>query len=168
MTQSRNARVAGVGFLVYIAAGLTSMAGPPLPLRVVLSLVMALSAFVLGVSLFAITRSEDVDIARLAMICRVAEGVIGATGTQSAAVTGTYFAAGSLLFSWLLLRGRMIPIALAWIGVVASAILLTCLPLQVGKVLAGPITAYIWLPMLAFEVPLAGWFIVKGIERRNG
>ena len=33
----------------------------------------------------------------------------------------TLFAVGSMLFSWLLLRGRMIPVALAWLGVLASA-----------------------------------------------
>ena len=32
----------------------------------------------------------------------------------------TFFAVGSLLFAWLLLRGRIVPVALAWLGVLAS------------------------------------------------
>lgn len=32
-------------------------------------------------------------------------------------IAATFFAVGNTLFSWLLLRGRMIPVALAWLGV---------------------------------------------------
>ena len=38
------------------------------------------------------------------------------------------FAVGSTLFCWLLLRGRMIPVTLAWLGVVASVLLMVGLP----------------------------------------
>lgn len=80
------------------------------------------------------------------------------------AFTATFFAAGSALFSYLLLRGRMIPVPLAWLGVVASALLVVALPLQVARFLSGGWTALLWLPMLAFEVPLAVWLIVRGAE----
>ena len=79
------------------------------------------------------------------------------------AVTATFFAVGSTLFSYLLLRGRMIPIALAWLGVVASVLLVIGLPLQAAGFLSGPIAKIMWLPMLAFEVPLGLWFITKGV-----
>jgi hypothetical protein len=46
------------------------------------------------------------------------------------AVTATFFAVGSTLFSWLLLRGRMIPVPLAWLGVLASVLLVVLLPLE--------------------------------------
>jgi hypothetical protein len=79
------------------------------------------------------------------------------------AVTATFFAVGSTLFSYLLLRGRMIPIPLAWVGFVASVLLVIGLPLQAAGFLSGPITMIIWLPMLTFEVPLGLWLIIKGV-----
>ncbi|MCC7261616.1 MAG: DUF4386 domain-containing protein [Candidatus Latescibacteria bacterium] len=81
----------------------------------------------------------------------------------SMALTATFFAVGSALFSWLLLRGRMVPMPLAWLGVVASGLLVILLPLQLAGWLAGPITRLMWLPMLAFEVPLGLWLLIKGV-----
>jgi len=79
-----------------------------------------------------------------------------------ATLTATFFAVGSALFAYLLLRGRMIPIPLAWLGVVASVLLVAGLPLVLAGSLGGSITSLMWLPMLAFEVPLAFWLIIKG------
>jgi hypothetical protein len=75
---------------------------------------------------------------------------------------------GSLLFCWLLLRGRVIPIGLGWLGVIASALLVMILPLQLAGVLtasswASSVTWMIWLPMLVFEVGLSLRLIIKGI-----
>ena len=81
----------------------------------------------------------------------------------SMALTATFFAVGSFFFSWLLLRGRMIPVPLAWLGVAASGLLVVLLPLQLAGFLAGPITRLMWLPMLAFEVPLGLWLLIKGV-----
>ena len=81
----------------------------------------------------------------------------------SATLTATFFAVGSTVFAYLLLRGRMVPAALAWIGVLASILILVCLPLQLVGILRGPITQLMWLPMLAFEVPLALWLLTKGV-----
>lgn len=217
MTRNTNARIAGITFLLYIAAGMASMVlyaratdgvgviekiasigqhGLNVRLAVLLSPVMSLSAIVLGVTLWAITRDRDRDLAMLALACRVAEGIAGAdvSGLQgllwlattpgassidpgaasalggyflkmqgSYGVSATFFAIGSTIFCWLLLRGRIIPVALAWLGVVASVLLVVCLPLQLAGFLGGPIVSYIWLPMLLFEVPLAAWLIVKGV-----
>jgi len=80
-----------------------------------------------------------------------------------AAFTAIFFAVGSALFSWLLLRGRLIPSTLAGLGVVASLLLVALLPLQVAGFLRGPITLYAWLPMLAFELLLSGWLLVRGV-----
>jgi hypothetical protein len=92
-----------------------------------------------------------------AMICRVAEAV--STSSEAA----IFFAVGSLLFSWLLLRGRMIPIALAWLGVFASILWIVGLPLQLVGVLPDSITWFIYLPMAAFEIPLGLWLLIKGV-----
>ena len=78
------------------------------------------------------------------------------------AFTATFFAVGSACFAYLLLRGRMIPTALAWVGVVASVLLVICLPLQLAGVLSGPVTMYVWIPMIFFEVPLGFWWLIKG------
>jgi hypothetical protein len=82
---------------------------------------------------------------------------------QSTMIGAPFFAVGSMVFSYLLLRGRIVPAALAWLGVVASALLVVGLPLQVTGFLKGPMTSYMWLPMLAFEVPLGLWLLIKGV-----
>ncbi len=129
-----------------------------------LALVQCFSALLLGVTLYAITRDEDGDLAMLGLVCRVVEGVLaalsipamltlfglatasGADAPDTAAVhalaayllrddvalTATFFAVGSTAFAYLLLRGRMIPVPLAWLGVVASAVLVVGLPPQLG------------------------------------
>src|SRR5262249_61411307 len=74
-----------------------------------------------------------------------------------------FFAVGSTLFALLLLRGRMIPVALAWLGVVASALLVVLLPLQLVVLSIGPLTALMWVPMLVYEVVLALWLLIKGV-----
>jgi hypothetical protein len=78
-------------------------------------------------------------------------------------LAATFFAAGSTVFAYLLLRGRLVPVALAWVGVVASILIVVGLPLQLVRVLRSPITDLIWIPMLAFEVPLGLWLIIKGV-----
>ncbi|HMA44018.1 MAG TPA: DUF4386 domain-containing protein [Gemmatimonadales bacterium] len=216
MTRTTNARIAGFTFLFYIAVAFPSMVllsratsgegtaarlaglaqhAADVHLAVVLSLAGCFSALVLAVTLYAMTREQDPDLAMLGLICRVAEGVTGAvsipatlgllwlataTGANAPAPAGaqalgafllrpspldgaTFFAVGSTLFSWLLLRGRMIPAALAWLGVVASILLVVGLPLQLGGVLHGPITSLMWLPMAAYEIPLGVWLLVKGV-----
>jgi Domain of unknown function (DUF4386) len=164
MTHTTNARIAGFTFLFYIVAGITSLvlfsqatggggitaklasiAQHVLQARmtIVLGLVQAVCAIVLAVTLYAITRDQDSDLAMLAMIFRVGEGLLNAFSSRDTlellwlgtsvgpkapdAVTlqalGTYllggpdwnmsailFAMGSTLFSYLLLRGRTIPV----------------------------------------------------------
>jgi hypothetical protein len=89
MTRTTNARAAGVTFLVYIGAGLAGMAlmgratsgegmasklaslaqhGTDLRVYILLGLVMAFSALVLGVTLYGVTREEDRDIAMLGLV----------------------------------------------------------------------------------------------------
>ena len=162
MTRTTNARIAGVTFLFYIAAGLASLvlAGNA-PATAVLALMTSFSALVLGVTLYAITREQDPDLAMLGLTCRVMEAVPGHGEI--------FFAVGSALFSWLLLRGRMIPVGLAWIGVIASVLLVMLLPLQIAGFFGGPgawsspVTWAVWLPMLVFELVLAAWLITKGV-----
>ena len=163
MTRPTNARVAGVTFLVYIVAGITSLALSGRPqATAVLSVVTSFSALVLGVTLYAITRTQDPDLAMLALTCRVIEAIPGEAGL--------FFAVGSTLFAWLLLRGRMIPVSLAWLGVAASAALVAILIVQragfFGSAVswASSMTWIVWFPMLVFEVTLALWLVVKGVS----
>jgi hypothetical protein len=218
MTRRTNARVAGFAFLVYIAVALTGMVlsesaasgegtaaklasiarhASTMRAAIVLDLVSCFCALVLAVTLYAITREEDPDLAMLALTCRVAEGVTGALtlprgmgklwlATAAGAdapdpaaagalgafllklpswgsdIGATFFAVGSTLFAYLLLRGRIVPAALAWLGLLASVLVVAILPLQLVGIVGGMITQLMWLPMLAFEVLLALWLIVKG------
>ena len=86
-------------------------------------------------------------------------------GAPVNAVTATFFAVASAIFSYLLLRGRMVPVPLAWLGVLASVLLVVALPLQVAGFLTGWFTSYMvmWMPMLVFEVALALWLLIKGV-----
>jgi hypothetical protein len=157
------ARVAGFAFLIYIVAGITSMnlAGQPQTTDV-LSLFMSFSALVLGVTLYVLTRDQGPALAMMALVCRVLEAV-------PVGEPAIFFAVGSTIFSWLLLRGRMIPVSLAWLGVVASALLVVVLPLQVVGLFGGvmswssAIAWLVWLPMLVFEIVFALWLLIKGV-----
>lgn len=218
MTLRANARIAGVTFLVYIAATIASMVlfsratggegvaaqlagiaqhATAVRLTIVLGLLGNFCALVLAVTLYAITREQDPDLAMLALICRVAEGIAGmdvsktlgllwlATATsatpldagaasalgafllkmeESFTASAAFFALGSTLFWWLLLRGRMIPVALAWLGVLGSILPAVCFPLQLAGLLGGPVTSFMWFPILLFEVALALWLIIKGVS----
>lgn len=218
MTLRSNARLAGFAFLVYIAVSLTGMVlsgqassgegtaarlssiashVPLMRTAILLELVGCFCALVLAVTLYAITRDADRDLAMLALTCRVAEGVIGAVSLSrglgrlwlataggadapdpaAASALGaylfklpswdfglpaTFFAVGSTLFAYLLLRGRIVPAWLAWLGLLASILVVVCLPLQLVGILGSPITDFMWIPMLAFELLLAFRFIIKG------
>jgi hypothetical protein len=120
------------------------------------------SALVLAVTLYAITRHEDADIALLAMMSRVLEAVPGEGFI--------YAAVGTLLFSWLLLRGHLIPMALAWFGVVASALLSAMIVAQraAGAMTtnwSSPVTWFMAIPLLIFELAFAAWLLTKGVAR---
>jgi hypothetical protein len=219
LTRRTNARVAGVAFLVYIVAGITTLAlsgrataGQGIPAKlanvsahttelgvvVLLTLLMGFCALTLGVTLYSITREQDPDLAMIGLVCRVIEA--GATGMSTtlgliwlATATGPnapdsetarvlsalllrpegstgaiFFAVASTLFSWLLLRGRMVPVALARLGVFASVLLVIVLPLELAGFLGdaswfAAATWLVWLPALVFEVWLALWLILKGV-----
>lgn len=98
MTRRTNARVAGVTFLFYIAVALTSMmldtrstSGDTILARlttlaqhttearlgIVFGLLSGLSAVVLAVTLRAITRDQDPDIATVGFAFRLGEGLMG-------------------------------------------------------------------------------------------
>jgi hypothetical protein len=156
------ARVAGFTFLFYIAVGLTSLSlGDQSQATDVLSVLTSISALVLAVTLYTLTREQGPVLALLAMMCRVVEAIPGESAI--------FFAIGSTLFSWLLLRGRMIPVALAWLGIIASVLLVIILPLQLAGLFGGlmswseSITWLVWLPMLVYEVVLAFWLLIKGV-----
>lgn len=161
-TRMTYSRIAGFTFLFYIAAGIFSLSlSDNSPVTDLLSLLLNLSALVLGVTLYMLTREQGQAIALLALVCRIMEAI----HEQSP----IFFAVGSLLFCWLLLRGRMIPTAMAWLGIIASALLVIILPLQLAGALTGTgwsdsITWFVWLPMLVFEVTFSILLFVKGVH----
>jgi len=71
---------------------------------------------------------------------------------------------GSTIFSYLLLRGRMVPVSIAWMGVFASGLLAVALPLQLAGVPTGLLNGYYqWLPALVSQTVLALWLLIKGV-----
>ena len=162
-TQRTYARVAGFAFLLYIAAGIISLGVGKSQFSDLLLLLQSFSALVLGVTLFALTYKQGLALATLALTFRVVEAV-------QYGESAIYFAVASMLFAWLLLRGAMVPSALAGLGVIASALLVVILPLQLAGLFGGAMswsssgTWLVWLPMLVFEVGLALWLLVKGVQ----
>ncbi len=216
MTRKSNSRLAGYSLLAYIAFGIMTMAvmgratsGDDMAARLasmaqhtadiriaaIFTLLTSFCAIVLGVTLWALTRDEDPDLAMLGLTCRFAEGMLGVLAVQrtlellwlatssgasalgadelNALATFVYrspgsgtgsvlFAVGSALFCWLLLRGRMIPSVLAWIGVIASLSWVVGMPMQLVGVLPNAATYPMWVLMAAFEIPFALLLIWKG------
>jgi hypothetical protein len=212
--------VAGLAFLLYIAADVSAMvltgragggaeiagklAGiaqhlPEVRLAIVLYLFGSFMALVLAVTLYAITRDQDHDLALLGLTFRVGEGVIGGVSLQRSLgllwlatadgpraldaaqahafgtflqwgqrfgydLSSNFFGVGSLIFCWLLLRGRMIPMPLAWLGVAASVIWVLGSPLQTVGALPESLNGFVLLPMAAFEIPFGLWLIAKGVR----
>ncbi|MGE5413457.1 MAG: DUF4386 domain-containing protein, partial [Syntrophomonadaceae bacterium] len=163
MTRTRNASVAGFTYLFYAAIGICSEVlmhqargvgggaaelarigqyATNVRLTIVITLLECLSALVLAVTLYGITREVDHELAMLGLVCRVAEGVLGSLNNIPAylgllwlarAGVGTgvpdiptanalrafllmpgtsvplgamFYAVGTLIFSYLFLRGR--------------------------------------------------------------
>lgn len=220
MTRNTNARVAGFTFLFYASVGVCIEAlmhqargsgrgaaelvrigqyATNVRLSILIVLLECVSALVLGVTLYGITRDQDHELAMMVLVCRVAEGVLGMSnipnylgllwlakpgggaGTPDITTTnalrtlllmpvptvplGTiFFAVGSTIFCWLLLRGRMVPVSIAWLGLFASGLLAVVLPLQLAGFSTGPLTGYVqWLPALLFQIVLALWLLIKGV-----
>ena len=169
MPRSTTARIAGLTFLLYILFAFPSFILMRQPryvgIALILQLLSCFCAIVLAVTLYGITKDVDQELALAVFAFRVVEGALGAPGspTDTAMIGAPFFAVGSLIFSWLLLKGRLVPVTLAWIGVAASALLVVSLPLQVGGYLSGAVTSIMWLPMLAFEVPLGLWLMIRGV-----
>ncbi|HEV2682458.1 MAG TPA: DUF4386 domain-containing protein [Rhodanobacter sp.] len=82
---------------------------------------------------------------------------------QDAMIGAPFFAVGSMIFASLMLRGRIVPASLAWLGVLASLLLVVGLPLQLAGFFTGSLTWYLWLPMLAYQIPLGLWLLIKGV-----
>jgi hypothetical protein len=158
---------------------------------ILIKMLEAFSALVLAVTLYGVTRDEDHELAMLALVCRVAEGVLGTLSIPSYLGLVWLAKAGvgpgapdvsttnalrtfllmpvpsvplSTIFSYLLLRGRMVPVSIAWMGVFASGLLVVALPLQIAGFPAGPLTGYYqWLPALVSQTVLALWLLIKGV-----
>jgi len=79
-------------------------------------------------------------------------------------ISSIFYAVGNGIFSFLLLRGRMVPVSIAWLGVLASGLLMVVLPLQLAGFSTGPLSGYYqWLPALVFQIALALWLLIKGV-----
>ena len=159
MTLPSNSRLAGTAYLLYIATGIGSMAAPA-QIRPVLGTIMVFCALTLGATLYAITRHVDSDLALLAMLCRVLEASSGSGEI--------YFAVGSTIFCWLLLKGRTIPVWLASLGLLSSGgLVVQLLVLQAAGSKtnwSSPVTWVIWFPLLVFELTFAGVLLANRLQ----
>jgi len=85
----------------------------------------------------------------------------------STPIGATFFAVGSALFAYLLLRGHLISVPLAWLGIVGSVLLVAGLPLELTGLIGSPWTGLMWAPLAVFEVVFGLWLILKGVTTRS-
>jgi Domain of unknown function (DUF4386) len=148
----------------------------------------------LAAMLYAVTRRQDQDLAVLALACRGVEAGLYAVGiistlvllslssaptagerdlaavvadvaSWSTNVGATFFAVGSTIFAYLLLKARSIPVALAVLGVAASLVLILGVPAETAAsrtTFTGTASVLMSLPMFAFEVTTGLWLLAKG------
>jgi len=165
-----------------------------LRLTILFKLLECLSAFVLAATLYGITRAEDHELAMLGLVCRAAEGAILAVSIRmnlgllwlvdhragmdaqttnavaatllmaNAPLAAVFFAVGSAIFAALMLRGRMIPAPLAWLGVASSALLAVGVPLQLAGWASGRVVGALWVLALVYALVTGVWLIVKGVN----
>ncbi|WP_018217312.1 DUF4386 domain-containing protein [Salinispora vitiensis] len=164
-------------------------------LSIVLLAIAGIATLGLAAMLHAITRRQDPSLAAFALACRAVESglyavqILGAMlllslsgqRTDSARELGAatvdiaawstnvgacFFAVGSAVFAYLLLRSRAIPRPLASLGLLASLLLAVSVPVQsaAGAVTAEGAGILLWLPMLAFEIATGGWLLIKGLR----
>ncbi len=77
-------------------------------------------------------------------------------------VSTPLFGVGSTLYAYLFFRSRIIPAALAWLGIVTSALLVVLSLAQLAGISMNPFASLAWMPVLAFELMLALWLLIKG------
>jgi hypothetical protein len=85
-----------------------------------------------------------------------------AGGDWTTTLAAAFFAVGSTLFCWLLLRARIIPLPLGILGFAGSLIIAVGLPLQLAGYLTAAMMRPMWVPIALFEITVAFWFIIKG------
>jgi uncharacterized MAPEG superfamily protein len=218
MTRNTSARIAGFTFLFYSvigmcnellthrvmdatgeAAKLASISQHATDVRLTLLIVVfeSFSALVLAVTLYGITRDHDMELATLAMVSRVAEGILGILSIPaylgllwlaesgpaasdmattnalrafllmpgpSVPLSAIFFSLGSTVFSYLLLRGRIVPAAIGWLNVLSAGLLLVLLPIQLAGFSTGSVSGfYQWVPALVSQTVLALWLLTKGV-----
>jgi Domain of unknown function (DUF4386) len=156
MTHKTNSRIAGFTFLLYIAIGITSMilfsqviSGAEdtvaklaniaqhrslVGVNILLTLLSATCAIVLAVTLYALTRDQDRDLAMMALCCRVSEGVIifaisplitlglKSVAMMSSSATDSRFATANVIGTLLLKMDGLFPIIPATSFAVGSSI----------------------------------------------
>ena len=194
MTLRTHARLAGFTFLIYFAtamsslilfnratggdvgigATLASIAGnePLMRLTALLTALQYVWAVLLGVTLYALTRDQDRDLAMLAMFGRFTEGVMGYLGadnrlellsvakTSVAATTATDAAAAQALAAWLMGGHGVGPISFALASTIFSYLF----------VRARSIPAWLaWLGFLSSAVLVGVLFLqLAGVLRAMG
>jgi hypothetical protein len=160
----------------------------------VLTAVSAITTLVLAAMLYAIVAREDRNLAILALSCRVVEAGLYTVGmlntlallslNPSASHGATndvadllmnlrpvggnlgaiFFASGSTVYCYLLLKARSIPVPLSTIGIVGSVLVLLGVPIQTALshgTFTG-VSAIIWVPIAVFEISAGVWLLMKG------
>lgn len=77
-------------------------------------------------------------------------------------VASFFFAIGSTVFAWVLLRARLAPRSLAALGLLGSLVPIVGMPLQIIGATRGFNTGLLWVLMFLFEIVLGVWLLATG------
>jgi len=118
---------------------------------------------ILAVTFYVILKNVNSSLALLAAFWRLGEAVILAQGDEFS-IGLAYYALGSTVFCYLLLKSRYVPRLLAWWGLLASFIaLISTFAIIIFPGAAG-IAPGCYAPVGIFEIVTGAWLLIAGIS----
>ena len=185
------ARVAGLMYLLVLAADLTGMQLPSPVLGRSLMLAGSLCTVPLALGLYFALRAVLAGVARVALSCRLVEAALGITATVAGYGTihgllaatqagravltliawdhrvnfsALIFTVGSTLFFFLFVKCRCIPAVLSWLGLVASLIAFAACAIHLLRPGFPAMTMAAWIPMLLAEISTGLWLLLCSVR----
>jgi hypothetical protein len=176
---NRNRKIAIiVGILILIAYSIVGANNPnEKTLGMVLEFISGLAVISIAILMFSFLKPYGKKIAQLYLALKGVEGILMVIAgvlflihtpsllelrNQIYLVHGYIFAIPALMFYYLLYRSKLIPGWLSVWGVIAAILIIIVNFLEVMEII--PVLEFLYFPIVANEVILAIWLMVKGFN----